>query len=418
MVKPRQTHRTTCDPCAASKVKCTKEHPVCSRCIQHGIAEGCVYGRSRRQGKPPRGGRKVLRATRSDTGVPSGSGLMSGRKRWHLADMFDTNFAGSALDGGWDAIARSGSGSIDPRSLLGDDIEKLPSLNFDMPEEMQKWLDEEALLKDQPMPQETLPPPVSGICAAMRDGSASPTMAETETAINESGTATYGKYHLENDGEETDFQSGGLEQDQGRAHSTCIAAACRTLSSLYNLSRGKRNEPLGPKARPRSDIVLSTTRAATETVLRILNCDCISAHDPSLLSLLATIVFRVVNWYRVLYEHTIGGTISDAPNSETPGRPGADHDSTPASRHHDKAGIYTITINTGLLRLPIETEIKMKAQLLLCEMAPVYDVCKSLGERSSASEGTWGEQAVCKEFVVRIQQMLDQLNSLLSLACS
>ncbi|KAL4971010.1 Zn(II)2Cys6 transcription factor [Aspergillus stella-maris] len=415
MAKPRQIHRRTCDPCAASKVKCTKEHPVCSRCIQHGLADRCVYGRSRRQGKPPRGGRKGSRPVQAETEPGIGTTQMSERKRWHLADMFDTDFAGSALDGGWDAIARSGSGLIDPRSLLGGDIGELPSLHFDMPEEMQKWLDEQAPLEDQSMPQESLPPP--GICAAMRDGSASSTMAETDTAMDESGTATDGNYHIEDEGDETDFQSGGSEQDHERAHSTCIAAACRTLSSLYNLSKGKRNEPLGPKAGPRSDIVLSTARTAVESVLRILNCDCISAHDPSLLSLLATIVFRVVNWYRVLYEHNIGGTIGDAPNSETPGRPGADHDSTPASQHHDNAGAYTISINTGLLRLPIETEIKMKAQLLLCEMAPVHDVCKSFAERSSASEGTWGDQAVCEEFVVCIQQKLDHLNRLLTKAC-
>lgn len=47
----RLPFRSSCDPCAASKVRCTKEQQGCSRCVQKGLK--CVYGRSRRKGKPP-----------------------------------------------------------------------------------------------------------------------------------------------------------------------------------------------------------------------------------------------------------------------------------------------------------------------------------------------------------------------------
>jgi hypothetical protein len=44
--------RASCDSCAASKVKCSKEHPTCARCSANGSS--CIYGISRKHGKPGR----------------------------------------------------------------------------------------------------------------------------------------------------------------------------------------------------------------------------------------------------------------------------------------------------------------------------------------------------------------------------
>ena len=44
--------RSSCDACGTAKVKCDRAHPVCSRCIALGLS--CVYGPSRKFGKPPR----------------------------------------------------------------------------------------------------------------------------------------------------------------------------------------------------------------------------------------------------------------------------------------------------------------------------------------------------------------------------
>jgi len=44
--------RASCDSCAASKVKCSKDHPVCARCSANNLQ--CVYGISRKHGKPGR----------------------------------------------------------------------------------------------------------------------------------------------------------------------------------------------------------------------------------------------------------------------------------------------------------------------------------------------------------------------------
>ncbi|KAH7268564.1 hypothetical protein B0J15DRAFT_578768 [Fusarium solani] len=44
--------RSSCDACGQAKIKCDRGRPDCSRCIAQGL--GCVYGVSRKAGKPPR----------------------------------------------------------------------------------------------------------------------------------------------------------------------------------------------------------------------------------------------------------------------------------------------------------------------------------------------------------------------------
>lgn len=44
--------RSSCDSCGTAKVKCDRGRPECSRCATLGL--GCVYGLSRKFGKPPR----------------------------------------------------------------------------------------------------------------------------------------------------------------------------------------------------------------------------------------------------------------------------------------------------------------------------------------------------------------------------
>lgn len=44
--------RASCDGCYLSKVKCTKENPTCTRCLNHGVV--CKYSPSQRVGKPRR----------------------------------------------------------------------------------------------------------------------------------------------------------------------------------------------------------------------------------------------------------------------------------------------------------------------------------------------------------------------------
>ncbi|KAH6880099.1 hypothetical protein B0T10DRAFT_565871 [Thelonectria olida] len=44
--------RSSCDACGQAKIKCDRGQPACARCVAQGVS--CVYGVSRKAGKPPR----------------------------------------------------------------------------------------------------------------------------------------------------------------------------------------------------------------------------------------------------------------------------------------------------------------------------------------------------------------------------
>ncbi|KAI8716719.1 hypothetical protein NCS52_00966200 [Fusarium sp. LHS14.1] len=50
--RPQPKFRSSCDACGQAKIKCDRVRPACSRCIAQGL--DCVYGVSRKAGKPPR----------------------------------------------------------------------------------------------------------------------------------------------------------------------------------------------------------------------------------------------------------------------------------------------------------------------------------------------------------------------------
>ncbi|KAH6974834.1 hypothetical protein EDB80DRAFT_595127 [Ilyonectria destructans] len=73
--------RTSCDQCGAAKVKCDRGQPQCGRCDSHGRT--CVYGVSRKMGKPPRVNRSGLSRTPGDkpgAGAGTGTGIADVRK--------------------------------------------------------------------------------------------------------------------------------------------------------------------------------------------------------------------------------------------------------------------------------------------------------------------------------------------------
>jgi len=60
--------RNSCNACAASKVGCTKEKPICQRCVKRG--EDCVYGTARRAGRPSEPKQQIQETRASRTVSP------------------------------------------------------------------------------------------------------------------------------------------------------------------------------------------------------------------------------------------------------------------------------------------------------------------------------------------------------------
>lgn len=64
--------RSSCDGCGIAKVKRDRNQPECGRCVSHGMS--CVYGISRKMGKPPRN-RHYTGGSRSASAARVGSGF-------------------------------------------------------------------------------------------------------------------------------------------------------------------------------------------------------------------------------------------------------------------------------------------------------------------------------------------------------
>ncbi|CAI7609327.1 unnamed protein product [Penicillium palitans] len=240
-------------------------------------------------------------------------------------------------------------------------------------------------------------------------------------------------------GQEGDEVQHNPEDDQ---HESCIAVACRTLSSLYqfvpsdcvnghatnsNQSRSMLKPPT-PEVSPVNDIVFCTTRFATETVSRLLNCTARScAGDPSILLVLGSILLRILTWYEALYQSEIGELGLSATPSPS-GREDVGLDGSHSSVTHSielsqpsesmEESIYTvpltIPLTIGTFNLSLATETKMKAQLLLCEVQTLSQVCQALGRRVQAAESIRGEKDLCGQSNTHLLRKLGELRHALT----
>ncbi|KAI1667287.1 Zn clus domain containing protein [Pyrenophora tritici-repentis] len=71
---PLQLHRqpklrASCDECGAAKLRCDRSHPTCGRCLSLGLV--CIYGVSRKAGKPSRKTLQISSEEETDIGSTS-----------------------------------------------------------------------------------------------------------------------------------------------------------------------------------------------------------------------------------------------------------------------------------------------------------------------------------------------------------
>ncbi|KAH8698981.1 hypothetical protein BGW36DRAFT_358488 [Talaromyces proteolyticus] len=118
--------RSSCDACGAAKLKCDRGKPECERCISLGLQ--CVYGISRKMGKPPRQ-RAQSRTARSDSNGGGTESINVDARQFHIPSGWDSEASYSDTRGGEidmpDILHSSIFGSSFPefKSLdLGDDF--------------------------------------------------------------------------------------------------------------------------------------------------------------------------------------------------------------------------------------------------------------------------------------------------------
>lgn len=405
----RLAFRSSCDPCAASKVRCTKEQLGCSRCVQNGLK--CVYGRSRRKGKPPSNKTAPIHApvhhpySRAPVSPPAPPAPPTpAQPSWTPGpNHHQPNYNHSCS---W-YRASNLTPSLTPSLTPDEGISHLSTPEFGWP----------SMVGSDPM---------------VTDGHSLGSLPEMRGMDDENGGGQKGDEVRHNPG---DYQ-----------HESCIAVACRTLSSLYqfvqsdcvnghstnsNQSRSMLKRPT-PEVSPANDIVFCTTRSATETVSRLLNCTARScAGDPSILLVLGSILLRILTWYKTLYQSEIGGLGLSATPSRN-GREDVGSNSSQSDNEHSIGlsqpsesmgeSIYTVPLSiplaVGAFNLPCATETKMKAQLLLCEVQTLSQVCQALDRRVQAAESIRGEKDLCGQSNTHLLRQLNELQHALTAVCT
>ncbi|KAJ5207933.1 Ribosomal protein L10e/L16 [Penicillium cf. viridicatum] len=173
------------------------------------------------------------------------------------------------------------------------------------------------------------------------------------------------------------------------------------------------------------------TRSATETVSRLLNCTAGScARDPSIL-VLGSILLEFLAWYEALYQSEIGVLGLSATPSPN-GREDMGSNSSQSGNGHStglsqpsesmKYSIYTapltIPLTVGAFNLSRATETKMKAQLLLCKVQTLSQVCQALDRRVQAAESIHGDKNLRGQSNTYLLRKVGELQHALTVVCT
>ncbi|RDW58257.1 hypothetical protein BP6252_13668 [Coleophoma cylindrospora] len=337
--------RSSCDACGAAKLKCDRGQPECGRCVSYEMP--CVYGLSRKMGKPPRdrllaGSKHTQTPTAqavTNTGVDNGDnnsndcgvGLDIGMFSrvidvpmiWDAADDETNNFVMGALDGYSD--------------LSGTSLPTLSSLDFG------EWAIADDS-NDNPVSTDLQYRPIS-----------QPELSDFDI-YSSTGTAPQSQVNGISRRSSAMLPSPGLEGHD------CPREAYEILGSLsfFKVSNSS-TVPLSSSSsssvtssasatgvaanRVPFDHVLHLNREAIERFRLLANCSC--AKSPQLTLLHASIISRILGWYRQAAGCTQGGSWSTPGASpDTASHYMSSTETTPSSSSRSGGGSSTWSSTT------------------------------------------------------------------------
>ena len=312
---PRQQKlRTSCDRCGAAKLKCDRGQPECGRCLSLGLP--CVYGVSRKAGKPPRARHAELRTESSyttsdhpvgmDVDKPGHSSsscgsvvLNTGLASAQLPSVNNNNMLWDAVDDNTNTnnnLMTSVDGPDPYGNLVAPSLANFTSLDFD------EWvfpnLSSDNLLS-------TTATPISTSLESGGFSAHAPISAALESGRHSTQPAVKSMtHHLD---QSTYIDSSSIAGSRGH---DCPREAYSVLGSLSFLSLNQI-VPAPPYSVPASasaststgtasgvplDHVLRINREASESLSRLLTCPC--ARSPHLALLYASIFSRILIWYQ------------------------------------------------------------------------------------------------------------------------
>lgn len=350
--------RTSCDACGAAKVKCDRAQPECERCVSHNIP--CVYGVSRKMGKPPR--ERLRQSPEQTSNGPDGLG--ENKRSKGSGDSGDTSIStSSSLAAGhvplaWDHVNDSSMVNLDPWPSLPEPH------NFDFG-----------------VGDFTFPDTSTSNTSRTNNVDFGPlatpfsaTGMDTHPSI-EPPAPQLAPSHSRSDSSHPDAVSLSDVTMADNGCCNCPIQANEIFTSLYCLNLGTSS--FAPSMATSSassgssldrvplDHVLRLNRDASERLGCLIECPC--ADSPHLALLYASIISRVLVWYQ--QAAGCGGQSSSSRTSSTP--------STAAS---SGTSSWSLTPSTGLSVTPakmavgnfdvddLRIESALKMQLLAGEM--------------------------------------------------
>ncbi|KAH6645458.1 hypothetical protein BKA67DRAFT_113096 [Truncatella angustata] len=309
---PRQPKlRSSCNGCGSAKVKCDRDQPMCGRCATLGIT--CVYGVSRKMGKPARERLKV-----SD--VPRVSGTPEKQPAFpkdHKCDDDNRDYCLGRSGRRTDPSSRSGSSSSSSDSqstwrLVRDDI----FCNIGAGTNLLGAL-----------------PPLMNL-SGMEFGDWAPTDELLSTATDHELFATFdwppfenpANYSIHEDAsqqpQDTGVSSLQWHQDntQAQCDRKCLRESYDILCNLSLMNPGKFQSTMASETTTTGapadhfplDNILQLNRECSERLCRLLNCSC--AGYPHLALLHASIISRILIWYHQGLSYSSSSSHTSSPS--------------------------------------------------------------------------------------------------------
>ncbi|CAA9966987.1 AflR C6 zinc cluster transcription factor [Pyrenophora teres f. maculata] len=308
--------RASCDSCAASKVKCSKDHPICARCFANNTQ--CVYGVSRKHGKPGRSKK------RNPDGTPfikvAKQRLSPGRTDFpNYTTQSEHTLSQPDLEMGPNWASDWSTTTPSLPATPDFDVEATPEpfyTNFDSSEiglvdstflstahiqpKTTQVAQPDFVFRDQfaKAPLEQLCSPELQACDTCMDTKAVKpleyTYDDTMTTAHPHSFSSTSTMHTPMSQSMGTYNPPSFTASSSRSTPhCCYTLAYSTLQSLGILSTDTypvlNHENLTPG--------LSTARLATESVLQLVRCPCSS--DPHLAMLYSSITSKILTWYRM-----------------------------------------------------------------------------------------------------------------------
>ncbi|KAF7551410.1 hypothetical protein G7Z17_g5014 [Cylindrodendrum hubeiense] len=290
--------RTSCDQCGAAKVKCDRGQPECGRCVSHGRT--CVYGVSRKMGKPPRVKLRSSIKRTPDAQLGAGAGstevhkLDSSSCSDGIAETRDRLEAMTDVIPAWDAVDENpsciGLDALDGlfNDLNGQFLPTSPALNFGEWAFTGHFNTNHISSNPRSVPIPTPEPTDWGSCPSTEASTTQPTAHQSPS-------------------DSTSHSGRSLLPPMGISGHNCPQEAYDILRNLAFPEPSKIHSIPSLGITPASatasvgnqvplDHVLRLNSDASERLGSLLTCSC--ARSPHLAFLYASIISRVLLWYQ------------------------------------------------------------------------------------------------------------------------